>query len=158
MNPKQCRLWPISKPSALTATTSTPCPVTAPRSRDCRWPRNGSGAMTPGTWKAPCGQSTWPLFGLALIGLLASFYARSLAGTIATATIMVLTLVVGAWFAVRVPDTRIREFRSALSHGEILLMVDAPKAKVFDVEEIIRLRHPEVVLGGAGWTLERLGI
>ena len=114
--------------------------------------------MTPGTWKAPCGQSTWPLFGLALIGLLASFYARSLAGTIATATIMVLTLVVGAWFAVRVPDTRLREFRSALSHGEILLMVDAPKAKVFDVEEIIRLRHPEVVLGGAGWTLERLGI
>lgn len=71
---------------------------------------------------------------------------------------MVLTLVVGAWFAVRVPDTRLREFRSALSHGEILLMVDAPKAKVFDVEEIIRLRHPEVVLGGAGWTLERLGI
>jgi len=98
------------------------------------------------------------LFGLALLGLLVSLYLRSLAGSAAAAAIMVLTFAAGTWFAVRVPDTHLSEFRGALAHGEILLMVDVPKAKVFDVEEIIRRRHPEAVLGGAGWTLGWLGI
>ena len=98
------------------------------------------------------------LFGLALLGLLVSLYLRSLVGSAAAAAIMVLTFAAGTWFAVRVPDTHLSEFRGALAHGEILLMVDVPKAKVFDVEEIIRRRHPEAVLGGAGWTLERFGI
>ena len=98
------------------------------------------------------------LFGLALLGLLASLYLRSLAGAAAAATIMAVTLLAGVWFAVCVPDTHLDEFRGVLSHSEILLMVDVPKAKVFDVEEIIRRRHPEAVMGGAGWTLERLGI
>ena len=98
------------------------------------------------------------LFGLALLGLLASLYLRSLAGAAAAATIMAVTLLAGVWFAVCVPDTHLDEFRGVLSHSEILLMVDVPKAKVFDVEEIIRRRHPEAVMGGAGWTFERLGI
>ncbi len=58
----------------------------------------------------------------------------------------------------RIPDVHLDEFRGTLSHGEILLMVDVPKAKVFEVEETVERHHPEAVPGGTRWTIGRLGI
>jgi len=57
-----------------------------------------------------------------------------------------------------VPDTHLDEFRGALSHSEVLLMVDVPRQRVAEIEEIVRQQHPEATLGGAGWTIEALRI
>lgn len=98
------------------------------------------------------------LFALAVVGLLASIYFNSVTGGVAALAAMIASFAGGAVFALLVPDTHLDEFRGVLAHGEILLMVDVPKQKVFDVEEIMHRRHPEVVLGGAGWAIGRFGI
>jgi len=98
------------------------------------------------------------LFFLALAGLLFSIAQDSPAGIVVSVAFMALTFVAGALFALRVPDTHLDEFRGALSHGEVLLMVDVPHARVAEVEEIVRQRHPEAVPGGTSWTIGALGI
>lgn len=98
------------------------------------------------------------LFFLGLIGLIASLVWASLAGSLLFVVLMALTLIAGVLFALRVPDTHLDEFRGALSHSEILLMVDVPRQRVAEIEEMIRRRHPEAIPGGTGWTIEALHI
>ncbi len=98
------------------------------------------------------------VFWAALAVLLTSIWFDSLAGALAAAAVMVATFFGGAWFAIRVPDVHLDEFRSTLAHGEILLMVDVPRRRVFEVEEVVERHHPEAVAGGTGWTIGRLGI
>lgn len=98
------------------------------------------------------------LFFLALAGLVLSIAQGIPAGIAISIAVMTLTFVAGALFALRVPDTHLDEFHGALSHGEILLMVDVPHARVAEVEEIVSRRHPEAVPGGTGWTIGALGI
>ncbi len=98
------------------------------------------------------------LFFLGLIGLIASLVWASLAGSLLSVVLMALTLIAGVLFAVRVPDTHLDEFRGALSHSEVLLMVDVPRQRVAEIEEMVRRRHPEAIPGGTGWTIEALHI
>ncbi len=98
------------------------------------------------------------VFALALFGFIASLYWGFSVWSVLTLAIMILTFVGGAAFAILVPDTHLDEFRSALSHGEILLMVDVPKKRVAEIEALIERRHPEATAGGSGWTIEALGI
>ena len=98
------------------------------------------------------------LFFLGLLGLVASLAVSSMIGMVVCIALMILTLVGGALFALRVPDTHLDEFRGVLSHSEVLLMVDVPKRKVAEIEEMLYRRHPEVAPGGTGWTIEALHI
>ncbi|OGI49493.1 MAG: hypothetical protein A3E57_06015 [Candidatus Muproteobacteria bacterium RIFCSPHIGHO2_12_FULL_60_33] len=98
------------------------------------------------------------VFALGGIGLIVSVAQGSLTGTILSSAVMVLTLTAGFLFATRVPDTHLDEFRGVLSHHEVLLMVDIPKQRVAEIEELIYRRHPEATAGGTGWTIEVLGI
>ena len=43
-------------------------------------------------------------------------------------------------------------------HGEVLLMVDVPKRRVFEVEELVHRHYPDATVGGVGWTLEAMDI
>jgi hypothetical protein len=52
---------------------------------------------------------------------------------------------------IHTPNTHLGEFRDALSHGEILLMVDVPETRVYEVEHDIHHQHPEATIGGVGW-------
>jgi hypothetical protein len=98
------------------------------------------------------------LFFLALAGLMTSIARDSSIGSVLSVALMALTFVAGALFAIRVPDTHLDEFRGALSHGEVLLMVDVPKQRVAEIEELVERRHPEATAGGTGWTIEALHI
>ena len=68
--------------------------------------------------------------------------------------VMLATFVVGEQFAVRVPDVHLTEFTDALSHGEVLLMIDVPTVRVSEIEDFVHHRHPEAVVGGVGWTMD----
>jgi len=98
------------------------------------------------------------LFALALAGLIASLVWESPIGSVLSLAIMVLTFTAGALFAMRVPDTHLDEFRGALSHSEVLLMVDVPTARVAEIEDLVGRRHPEAIAGGTSWTIEAWGI
>lgn len=58
----------------------------------------------------------------------------------------------GAWasgmIGVSAPSTRLKEFESAISEGNLLMMVDVPKQQVDEVTELIRKHHPEVEVEG----------
>ncbi len=98
------------------------------------------------------------LFLLVLIGLIVSIIVGSLVGSVLSLAIMAITFIAGALFAMRVPDTHLDEFRGALSHSEVLLMVDVPRQRVAEIEELIYRRHPEATSGGTGWTIDALRI
>ena len=55
------------------------------------------------------------------------------------------------------PQQGLDEFRDALAHGDILLMVDLPQKRVADIEDRVHHHHPETTLGGVGWESEAFG-
>jgi hypothetical protein len=59
---------------------------------------------------------------------------------------------VGAWLSgmigISVPSSRLTEFESAIEAGELLMMVDVPKAKVDQITDLVRSHHPEAHVEG----------
>ncbi|MFV2004651.1 MAG: hypothetical protein ACC650_05555 [Gammaproteobacteria bacterium] len=98
------------------------------------------------------------LFALATIVFLITLITGDLFWIIAALAIMLVTFFAGEQFVVRVPDVHLTEFTDALSHGEILLMVDVPASRVAEIENFVHRRHPEAVVGGVGWSMDAFGI
>jgi hypothetical protein len=82
---------------------------------------------------------SFPLAGLSLGG--GAILAAGLAGA-----------GIGAWVSsmigVDVPNSQIHQFEQAIKAGEILMMVDIPKARVEEVETLIYGHHPTAAAGG----------
>ena len=70
---------------------------------------------------------------------------------------LAVNFVIGLHFS-NIPNTHLGEFRDALAHGEILLLVDVPEARVAEVERLVKRRHPEVIPGGVGWGTQAFGL
>ena len=73
------------------------------------------------------------------------------------AAIMMANFLTGLRFA-RLPNTHLDEFRDAMAHGEVLLMVDVPEQRVADIENQIHHHHPEATVGGVGWGTPAFGL
>jgi hypothetical protein len=98
------------------------------------------------------------LFLIALVALVVAVIAFATGMAIAALVVMVATFVAGHYFVHHVPHAHLDECRGALSHGELLLLVDVPRWRVREVERRIRALHPDMQLGGISWTVEALGI
>lgn len=98
------------------------------------------------------------IFTAALLAFIISLYFGFSIWSVIALTVMAVTLVSGAWFAMRVPDTTLEEFEGSLAHDELLLMVDVPKARMEAIERRIQEHHPAAVFGGSSWTVEYFGI
>ena len=98
------------------------------------------------------------MFVLALFAFIASLVYGSVVLTAVSLLVMVLTFLAGGQFAVNVPDVQLTEFTDALSHGEVLLMVDVPRHQVAEIEGHVHHRHPEAGVGGVGWTMDAFNI
>lgn len=59
---------------------------------------------------------------------------------------------VGAWLSsmigVSVPNTRLKEFEKAIEDGHLLMLVDVPKDRVGEMEELVKKHHPEAEVEG----------
>ncbi len=77
---------------------------------------------------------------------------------IVAAMVMLVTFIAGERFATKVPNMHLDAFNEALTHGEVLLMVDVPKQRVFEIEELVHRHYPDASVGGVGWTLEAMGL
>lgn len=97
-------------------------------------------------------------FALALIALfvIPAVYGLSW-WLLVPAGVMVTNFLVGLNLT-NIPNTHLGEFRDALAHGEILLMVDVPETQVAEVETNIHKRHPEAAVGGVGWGTQVFGL
>ncbi len=97
-------------------------------------------------------------FALALISL---FVLPVLYGLgwwlLAPVAVMVINFLIGLHFT-NLPNTHLGEFRDALAHGEILLVVDVPDSQVAEVKSDIHQRHPETTVGDVGWSTQALGL
>ena len=69
---------------------------------------------------------------------------------LAPAVIMAANFLIGVRF-VRLPNAHLNEFKDALAHGQILLMVDVSEDRVAAVEKLIHHHHPEAAVGGVSW-------
>jgi hypothetical protein len=53
----------------------------------------------------------------------------------------------GAWassmIGISTPSHRLRRFQKAIDEGQILLMVDVPRSRVKEIEQLLQSRHPE---------------
>ena len=96
------------------------------------------------------------VFGIALLALVLAAVQGSWAGALISLTVMAVTFFAGERFAATVPKAHLREFREAIAHGEVLLMVDVPRERVAEIEERVHQRHPEAVVGGVGWSIQAL--
>lgn len=96
------------------------------------------------------------LFAGALFGFAVALYVNSDFGVVLAVAVMVVTFFSGAFYAIRVPDTRLTEFKDVLAHGEIVLLVDVPRFRVDAVERMVCRRHPEAIPGGVSWTIRML--
>jgi hypothetical protein len=97
------------------------------------------------------------LFFIALAGFILAAYSDSTLWMIITALIMVATFLLGERFTTLMPKTHLDNFREAMSHGEILLMVDLPFYLVASVDKAIRHHHPEATAGGSCWHINAFG-
>jgi hypothetical protein len=98
------------------------------------------------------------LFAIALPVLAASLVAGEYYWAIAALLVMVATFIAGEQFAVHVPDVHLTEFSDALSHGEILLMVDVPFRRVVEIDDLVRHNYPDAVPGGVSWAVDAFGL
>lgn len=96
------------------------------------------------------------VFFVALLFLLSTLTEPSLL-SILMLLVMAVTFI-GGYFWAQVPDTHIKEFRPEMSHGEILLMIDVPEQRLFEVEEQVHRRHPEAIAGGTTWMVDAFGL
>ena len=59
---------------------------------------------------------------------------------------------VGAWVSgmigVDVRNSQIDRFQNAIEQGEVLIMVDVPKDKVEEIENLVHSHHPQAEMGG----------
>ena len=99
----------------------------------------------------------------AITGMLAGLVAMAFppAGlAIAGGAVVSLTVAgasFGAWAAtligVNVPNTRLRQFEEAIAGGEVLMLIDVPRSRVDEIEQVIKQRHPEADIKGADPTI-----
>jgi hypothetical protein len=93
---------------------------------------------------------------LVVFGLTLGSFADLLVTSGLTAWLMIpagialATFLAGHCFT-RVPSTHLDEFRDAMAHGEILLMVDDAETRVADIDDRAHRHHPEAAVGGIGW-------
>lgn len=63
----------------------------------------------------------------------------------------------GAWLSSMigssVPNSRLKQFEDALEQGEILFLVDVPKSRVDEIDEMVKRHHPEAEIEGTEPTI-----
>ncbi len=94
--------------------------------------------------------------GVALkLGLLAGASLSFDVGTVIVCTLA--GLVLGAWCAtligVSTPSVKLKAYERDFEAGRILLMVDVPRARIGEVQQLLHRRHPEAADRGIDLTM-----
>ena len=95
------------------------------------------------------------------LGFIIGGFAGVLLGSLAAATgwivagmevwsvisITVGGALLGSWtssmVAINIPNSRLKNFQSAIDHGKILFMVDVPAKRVDEIHDMVKAHHPD---------------
>jgi hypothetical protein len=89
------------------------------------------------------------IFAIAALAFAGLLLGQGLAAwLVLPAAVMAATFGAGLRFT-RIPNAHLQEFADALRHGELVLMADVPPARVAEIEDRVRRRHPDAVAGGS---------
>ena len=91
---------------------------------------------------------------IGVIALTTQQYFLSLMST----GVMILSFTAGVFFVRHIPHTHLSEFKHAVNHNELLMMIDVPNDKAHFVENTIHRHHPSAIEGGSSWTLKGVDI
>jgi len=72
--------------------------------------------------------------------------------------VMLVSFSLGSFFIHHMPRVHVDQFKHALSHRELLLMVDVPDTQAYNIENNIHRHHPAAYEGGSTWTLKSADI
>ena len=97
-------------------------------------------------------------FFILLVVCFISFLTTNYTLAVICAILMVISFTVGNYFAQHIPDVHLNQFADALSHNELLLMVDVDNEKLESVEKNIHRHHPAVVEGGSCWSIKGMNL
>lgn len=97
------------------------------------------------------------LFACALMALVLALLAASWWWALLCALIVLLSQWAGYMFTNRIPNPQLDRFRTALAHGEILMLIDVPPGRVRAVKQLVYSRYPEAKTNGANWHLNVFG-
>ena len=100
--------------------------------------------------------SNLAVFTIALFFAMYFFLTNSPVVALIPLAIMLICFASGCLFTSKVPSVHLSEFETAVTHGEILLVVNTPKKRVQQLENYIHSNHPEAITAGIGWTVEAL--
>lgn len=98
------------------------------------------------------------LFAFAFIALVTTIVFGEFLWAMVSLAVMAATFITGEQFVAHVPDVHLNEFIDALSHGEILLMIDVPSSQVDEIEGFMRRKCPDAVVGGVSWSTDAFGL
>ena len=98
------------------------------------------------------------LFLICLSIFFMTVFSESYLIAIACLVVMVVSFALGNFFASHIPHVHISQLKDALSHNELLLMVDVPDEKLTAVEYKIHRHHPDAIDAGSSWTLKGVDI
>jgi len=94
------------------------------------------------------------LLAVCLVSLVVANYTLALICT----SLMLISFAIGTFFAQHIPHVHLYQFANALSHNELMLMVDVDEEKLEMVEKNIHRHHPAVVEGGSTWAIKGMDI
>lgn len=94
------------------------------------------------------------LFFIALAVLIIAAFNSQFMLAIVCVIIMLMTFVAGHFYSTHIPHTHLNNFKHALSHHELLLSVNVPDERLFEVENSIHRHHPSVIEGGSSWAIK----
>ena len=98
------------------------------------------------------------VFMLALMALGTTLVLGEIIWAMVSIGVMAVTFILGGQFVIHVPNVHLTEFTDALSHGEILLMIDVPINRVAEIEDFVHHKYPEAVVGGVSWSVDAFGL
>ena len=52
----------------------------------------------------------------------------------------------GSMFALEIPNSRHKDFQQAIERGELLILIDVPKERVIEIENLVLSHHPKAEL------------
>ena len=103
-------------------------------------------------------KSNLAVFAVALITFIVAIIAGEFVWSMISLALLAVTFIAGEQFVVHVPDVHLTEFSDALSHGEMLLMIDVPLNRVTEIEDLVHHKYPEAAVGGVGWSVDAFGL
>jgi len=94
------------------------------------------------------------MLAVCIVSLIAGYYTLALIST----SLMLVSFAIGNFFAQHIPHVHLYQFADALSHNELMLMVDVDEKKLEMVEKNIHRHHPAAVEGGSCWTIKGMNL